>query len=761
MTEIIIRFRYLIIAAGFTICILAGLFIPLSETDPEIRNYIPAAMESRIKTDSIEAAFGVQDMVVILFIDSTIITHDNLLRIKKIDRSISGLPGVSRRISPFNSVKIAGNDGFISVAALIEEIPENQEDLELLREAILSDRFARGVVFSDDLTTASITCVINSYIPESKTIADIDSILASNPGRADIAKGGLPYVRSSIMEDVKTDAYILVPLALIIMLLTLKAGLGRWRDVFIPFIVVLLSTALCMGLIPLLGWKISIITVLVPIILIAVANNYGIYMVAMFRKLQNGGSAGLTRTEMIKEVSDSLSRPVMFSGLTTIAGISGLLAHSVIPARQVGVLAAAGVGVALVLSIIMIPAMLYMSRISSNGGQNNDMKSDRLELFLTWISDSILKRPGRSIKWYLLISLLIATGGVFLKTETNQEMFFPSDHPVREASEIINNRFGGTQTVSVMIEGDIFDPVIMKGIDSLTTLSESIEGVGNVFSVSQALREISKILYDEGEEGYDKIPGSREAIAQMFELYFMSGDPDDFSQLLNLENTRAHVLIRVSDPSSEVISNIRKELSQFREHLPVETIIGGYAIIMSDFASMLIKGQVFSILIALLTVLVLLALIFRSLRAGIAGIVLLLLSILVLFGFMGVSGIRLDAATALLSSIMIGVGVDFTIQYVWSFSRETGKGTSWEEAVRITGITTGRSMIINASAVMAGFAVLLLSGFTSIRFFGGLVIISIGSCLAGALVLIPAFLIKTRPRFITGLSEYITKHKNY
>ena len=96
-----------------------------------------------------------------------------------------------------------------------------------------------------------------------------------------------------------------------------------------------------MGLIPLFGWKLSMIIILVPIILIAVANNYGIYLVAFIRNLNKNKTN--SKTGIISELLGSLRMPILFSGLTTIAGILGLLTHSIIPARHVGVLASIGV----------------------------------------------------------------------------------------------------------------------------------------------------------------------------------------------------------------------------------------------------------------------------------------------------------------------------------------------------------------------------------------------------------------------------------
>ena len=185
---------------------------------------------------------------------------------------------------------------------------------------------------------------------------------------------------------------------------------------------------------------------------------------------------------------------------------------------------------------------------------------------------------------------------------------------------------------------------------------------------------MSKALFDKGESGYDKIPETGEAIAQMFELYNMSGDQDDFKQLMNLDNSKAHVLIRLSDPNNDVIKSVKRNISELTNDFPAKVTVGGYAIIMSDFAASLIRGQVSSLIFALVTVFILLAIIFRSIRGGLIGSIPLAASILILFGFMGITGIALDGATALLSSIMIGVGVDFTIQYIWCFNSHLRKG---------------------------------------------------------------------------------------
>jgi hydrophobe/amphiphile efflux-3 (HAE3) family protein len=759
MADFIYKYRLIIILVCLSIGIGSVLLIPHTEIDPEMRNYVPKSGKSRIETDKIESEFGVQDMVVILFSDSCIVNTDNLNQIKNIDRSISRINGISSRTSPFTVKSISSKEGMMLVDPLIKRIPSDTAEAKQLGRNILENRFARDIVVSSDLTTASITATINNSATEKETLQKIDSVINSYPGNAKVIKGGLPYIRQSLVRYVTKDVAILIPAALIIMLFILKANLGSWWSVMLPFSVVLLTTAFSLALIPLAGWKMSIITLLVPVILIAVANNYGIYLVARFQELKRN-QPGASIKELIRILIKSLNMPILFSGLTTVAGILGLLTHSIITAKQVGVLAAAGVSLALLISLLLIPALIF---VSSSGLISNNRSKDRTRLFdnlLTNLSKLIVNYPGRILLVSAVVIILFASGIAFLRINTNPENYFSQKNPVRQASELINSKFGGSQTISVMIKGDIKDPEIMRGIDKLTTEIGQQNGVGNVFSISQVVREMSKAIFTSTEHGYDQIPETREAIAQMFELYNMSGSPDDLKQLTDLENTKAHILIRLSKPENDIIKAVKAKISELTMNFPAQVSIGGYAIIMADFAESIIKGQISSLLFAVVTVLMLLTIIFKSVKGGLIGSIPLVSSIIILFGFMGYSGIALDAATALLSSIMIGVGVDFTIQYIWCFNLQINDGLSYPEATSAAMRTIGRSIIINALSVMAGFGALIFSGFTSIRFFGYLVLISIGSCLVGALVIIPAYLMKYKPGFIGFETEKKKTAKN-
>ena len=120
-----------------------------------------------------------------------------------------------------------------------------------------------------------------------------------------------------------------------------------------------MSALLGISLIPILGWKFYIITLLVPILLIAVANDYGIHMIARYQELDREGK-GASMKELSAKITQSLWKPIMLTGITTIAGISALWAHTMIPARQMALVASVGVMFAIFFSLVLLPALLSL-----------------------------------------------------------------------------------------------------------------------------------------------------------------------------------------------------------------------------------------------------------------------------------------------------------------------------------------------------------------------------------------------------------------
>jgi hypothetical protein len=360
----------------------------------------------------------------------------------------------------------------------------------------------------------------------------------------------------------------------------------------------------------------------------------------------------------------------------------------------------------------------------------------------------VTSKPKAIIAFAVVSALAISVGIFFVIVDTDPNKYYPDDHPIAYSGQLVNDNLGGAQNISVVFQGDIKDPGIMNKIDNMEHELDEMPEVGNTTSIARVVRQMSRALNDPDEEWYDKIPNSRNAVAQYFELYSMSGDPDDFEKMVDFPYEHALLTARLNTASTKKMDSVINRVKQKTANDPDVKLVGGFGSILSELAHKVVSGQLLSLGLAILVVGILLMILFRSLTAGLISAIPLAVSVTTLFGLMGIFRIELNVATAMLSSIMIGVGVDYTIHYLWRFREERQNGLDLQEAAKKTLNTTGRGIVFNALSVMIGFVVLFTSSFIPVRFFGFLVVVSISSCLMGALILVPALCIVIKPKFL-------------
>lgn len=749
IADVIVRFRWIIIIAFLATTLFFASQIPRVEIESDMKAMLPQGIESRINTEKIDEIFGGTDMLMIILKTDDVLDSETLKRTRNISKQMKRVKGVDKVLSLFELKNIKGESGAMIVEPAVRRIPRTDEQKKELRREIMGNDMVYGSVVSKDFTITAVIALLKTDIPDRYIVPEINKLIEDNPGEEEIAIGGLPNWRFHVTRNIQQDLRRLLPLDILIMLVFLFICFRQLRGVLLPFLVVIMSILVSMGLIPILGWKIHVITVILPVMLIAIANDYGIHLIARYQEYNVEGNT-YTKKELAKKIFQNLSKPVLLTGLTTMAGLLCLLGHIIVAARQLSILSASGIMFALTASLLFITAMVsLLPKVKPVIGEDqNPKKRPILERLLRLFGDIVSKEPKTIIIVSLILAALISVGIFFVVIDTDPRNYYPKHHPLVYSADLINENLGGAQNISVVFNGDIKDPRIMKKIDEFERDLEILPEVGNTSSIARVIRQMSRALNDKEEEWYDRIPDTRNAVAQYLELYSMSGDPEDFEKLVDFPYENAMVTARLNTSSTQKLNKVIERIKErVRDDEDIK-MIGGFGYILSELAQKIVKGQFLSLALAILVVGILLMILFRSIGAGLISAIPLALSVMVLFGLMGFFRIELNVATAMLSSIMIGVGVDYTIHFLWRYREERGKGLSPQEAARRTLTTTGRGIVFNAFSVIVGFVVLLTSGFMPVRFFGFLVVVSIFSCLIGALILIPSLCIVLRPKFL-------------
>ncbi len=499
------------------------------------------------------------------------------------------MEGIKRTSSLFGSNHIYGEEGVMYVEPTVLRIPENEPERKELRETIKGNELVYKVMVSADFKAAALVLTLEADASEDEVFEGISAILQENPGGEKVHYGGLPYLRQAIDKDIKRDGLILIPIALVMMLIFLFLVFREWRGVWLPFLVVVMSALVGISMIPILGWKFYIITLLVPILLIAVANDYGIHMIARYQELNASGSGEDMKAKAM-QITGALWKPILITGLTTIAGISALWAHTMIPARQMALVASIGILLAIFFSLVLLPALLSLlpkSRfVPAISGEEGTSRKNLLRRFAFFVV-----RKKRLIPVVAMAATLLISSGIFLlKVDSNEENFFPERHEVKKAAKLINSKFGGSESISLLFSGDMLSPELLQRMESYGEEMEKLDAVDFTMGFSGVVREISKALNDPGDPLYDQIPPTREAVAQYMELYSMNADPGELEQLVDFNYEHAHLMIRINNTNNETINGVIDKLEKLTEGDPAVEAIGGYGYVRTELANKVLKG---------------------------------------------------------------------------------------------------------------------------------------------------------------------------
>jgi uncharacterized protein len=743
----ILRFHKPIII--ITLLLLIACLIPLSRirVNPDLESYMPETMESKISNKLIAEHFSNDEMLMLIIETDDILKTNTLNRMEKISRAFEASPLLAKVYSLFQVKEISSEAGMMTVVPLIDDIPENEDDIKQLRSKIRNNDLAYGLVVSDDFRMAMMVLTREKGLNDDTLLTFIRQTLEQFPGNEEVFIAGQPVLRAEANEKISRDILILLPAGLIIMLLLLWLSFRDIKLVMLPFSIVIISMIVALALIPLFGWELSLIGILIPVMMIAIANNYGIHFVAGYQEIQSLHPLR-KHPKIIQTLINNLQKPVLLCGLTTIAGVLGLLAHLFMPARQMGIVSSIAIGFALLLSLTFLPAMLSFFQQFNKKKEIAVSKSGLIEKSLKWSAETTTKHPKIVIMVFVSAFLLLGAGIFNMRIAPDSNKVLPEKHFMNQAIQRADKHFGGSKQLSVMFVGEVTDPQLLKQIDSVGIVLKNHPLIGNTTSLATMIRKMSMAMNDPGTPDYDKIPDNREAIAQYLELYAMSADLSDFEQFLSFDYQHTLLSVQYQSKSLSDSEEIMQFVKNTLQSVKAPYTIGGMSLIDKEISESVKTGQVYSLLAALGAIILLLSIIFRHAGAGITGSIPLMFAVTATFGFMGWTGIELNIVTALLSSVSIGLGVDFSIHLFWRIKREMMQSSSSATAISRAITGAGRGISINAFSVMIGFSVLFLSSFTFIRSFALLIILSLFFCLISALILIPAICMLFKPTFL-------------
>ncbi|OIO61696.1 MAG: hypothetical protein AUJ47_09090 [Candidatus Marinimicrobia bacterium CG1_02_48_14] len=749
--EFITRYPKSVLTVIFlTIGIMAAPVAKIT-IDPDMLSLIDQQDPDLVRMNEIDDLFGGQDIAIVSLAAKNVLTPEVLRVVDSLTIKIEGLDLVERVTSITNVEVIKGADDYMSVETFLQEIPTTPAGEDSLSSLARSEKLIQNILISTDQTHTAILIFLSEGGHDLELYQALKGFTDPyNSPDLKIELGGMPIIRYHISADIEHDVVTFIPLGMVLMIILLFFSFRSRRGVLLPMGVVAMSIAATLGLMVWLGMSLKIITNIVPVMLIAIANAYGIHILARYYEdVREMGPTAPIHDIIYRGIS-FVSTPILLAGITTIAGFLSLLSHVLPAAKEVGLLSAFGITLSFILSITFIPAVLTLLRRPSSTENIHNNENRLISRLLSQIGDTVYNHQKLILVSFILLTVVAALGIPKIIVDSNPLNYYEKGSEIHQISNMINENYGGSSSMSVVVDGDIREPGVLREVDKIQSFLDTIPDIGYTLSLVNFIKEMNQAMHG-NDPAFYTIPDSRALVAQYLLLYSFQSSDGTLDTYVDYDYRQAQLVVRISTFDVDRMRVLQTRLNDFiaaNIHVENQPKAEGYAVLIAHLIPMMVNGQIRSLFVSLFFVALIIGVFFRSGLAALLSVLPLTTAIVTVFGLMGYFDVYLNAGTSMLSSIVVGVGIDYTIHFLYRFRVEIQGGASDLDAMHTTLKTTGQGILFNAMAVMVGFAVNMLSNFLPIYFFGWLIVVSILVCTVGAMTLLPVLIMLIRPRFV-------------
>ena len=746
-----------IVVLIFTLAVSTIFFdkmVENSRMETDLDEYMPYDHPAFIFSDEAEEIFDIKDGILIAIENKGGIYNSRTLqKIKDLTKDLGRMGEINKEdvTSLYSAENIIGTEEGLDVKDFYQKVPKTEDALQQLKNDVRGNEMVFKRIVSENEEIALIVAEIEDSVFSVEFYHQILDLAKSYEGPEKLHVAGVPIVEGTLAYLGPKDMMIMVPIVITVIILVLFFVLRSVRNTILTLLVVLFSTIWAFGLMAMFNIPIYSVSTMIPVMLIAIGVADGIHLYSHL-DLYLFEHPDSNKIDAVKDMIKNMWKPVVMTSVTTAVGFISLLTSDVYPIKYFGLFTAFGVMMAMVFSLVLIPAGIIVFGLPKRKAHDEKSKEDSGKFAYAFAEGAIkYKALVISITAVIVIISAIGMNEVWINSSFLEK--FEKDSDIVLTDAFINEHFGGTNTINIILDSEEKDafknPEVQRIIDKMQNEVESIDVVGNSFSLTDYLKRMNKVMHAD-DESYNIVPDSKNLIAQYLLLYEMSGDPDNLWKVVNYDYKQANVNVQLkSDNSKEInraIDIIEKYQDEFSE-VGVKLNYAGSGYKALVFTDLILEGQIQSLILSLLIIIILLSLMFGKISIGFIGSIPIVLTALISFGLMGLFNITLSTTTALISSIAVGIGIDYAVHFIERYKIYALDTGDKDITIKETMHHSGRAIIFNAFVVIAGFLVLLFSVFPPNRSLGALVSLNMFTSFLGTVTIMFLVLYKSNIYF--------------
>ncbi|MCB9495758.1 MAG: MMPL family transporter [Fibrobacteria bacterium] len=656
-------------------------------------------------------------------------------------QALGRIPWAGRVISLTGTGLAKGGDDELRILS-VKEMRKDSSLADSVESWLSAKEYLKGNLFTSDMEWGAIFVEMTSTFMDttaekenySRTVHDSVNAIVSRSefSPLELVAVGDPLINHVYNQMNQDESSTTLGLSILVVLFVVLVATRSWRKALLVLLVVTTSLVSGMGLIGILGWKMNLLFVILPSLLLTIS------LAESIRLVHSGdlaASHGLDPARAAAKAASDTGRASFFAWITTVLGFLSMAFTSIQAVREFAVYTSFGLTVNFLASYLLTP--LFVDR------RTRSPKALKTPRFITNMLESAIERPRTILAVASLVAVAFAFGIPRLKVESNWIEEFSDRVPVKHAYQKVNDVFGGTGSFSLVLQAppeSLLSPATLASVERFQREAERIPSVSKTLSLGDLLKDVNASFHSDSPE-FRRIPDSADLIAQYLLAYEFSGG-EDLDDYLSKDHSSSQVAIRIRMGNTNELLDVfnalqDRALELFPGMNPTMTGISSLSVKMAKYIQ---QGQIRGFGFALLTIAVCLVFAMRSVRLGVLCMIPNILPITIVLGFMGWTGIKLDYVKVLISSLALGLAVDDTIHFWGAFRAATASGFDAKGACREVVRTHGRPIWMSSLALMLGFLINVVSSMQSLVMFGVLTAMVIALAFLSDLLVGPALL---------------------
>ena len=778
----IIRFRYILL---FLIVLAVGflsIYIPKINIATSLESSFKGHNQAIQDYQKFRDLFGRDDKIVLLIKSEDIFSVHFLERLKKFHEDLENtLPLLSEVNSLINARYIEGENGTLQVNDFLENLPQTKEQAQILREkALVYPLFRNSYITQngDSMIMVIKTQAVSALTDDGSKIKNYgrgvaDEDLSDNQAAKSISQVeniAILGIMETVIKQYNTDNFRIIfsgtpayqfhvepiirknmiTMSLMVLMLTfffMAILFGRVSGIFLPQFVVIMGIGATLGLMALAEVPFTLTSSMLPSILLSVGLTAPIHFMVVFFKYQKR----IGRMRAIIRTLGHSGLPIIMTSLTTIVGLLSFSFTEIAPIAHLGIFAAIGIAICLVLTLVFLPALLSILKILPGKEREMLYETSIYNRMLTWMGRTGIHH-AHDIYILSFIAFIIILPGFFkFNFSHNMLHYFSEDDPFIEQTILIEDETSGFRALEVVIdtgkEKGILDHAFLNNLEELEDFALDQNGIsgrpytGNIISILDIVKKTNQTWHGD-DPGHHTIPQDDYLIERQL-TEFKQAEPDYLKNYTDQDFRLARftAMMYWKDAALDVL--FVKKLENFASRLfgkDVKVVVTGAVSINSKVIDSMMGNLATGYFLAFFIIALFMIIAVGDVKLGLVAMIPNMYPIIAGLGLMGLLDIPLNTYNLIGGSIVIGVAVDDTIHFFHNFRNYYIKTGDVEIAVNETLRSAGRALITTTLILVCCFWLRLFSPLKVISDFGLIMGFSLLVAFLADVMLAPALL---------------------